>query len=130
MWWLIESAERHGIRRRWDVTLWDTDDAALAVAIEAGARDAEDPVWRMPLWAPYESALDSEVADVKNDPDPWAQAGSITAALFLKKFAPTTGAWAHFDIFAWNGRPRAGWGSGAEAQAIRGLYRMLKQRYA
>jgi leucyl aminopeptidase len=106
-----------------------TDDDTLAGQIEAGARAAEDPVWRMPLWAPYDAALDSDIADMKNDPDPWAQAGSITAALFLKRFAPK-GAWAHFDIFAWNARNRAGWPSGAEAQAIRGLYRMLKARYA
>jgi leucyl aminopeptidase len=106
-----------------------TDDAALAAAIEAGAKAAEDPVWRMPLWAPYDSALDSDIADLKNDPDAWAQAGSITAALFLKRFAPA-GAWAHFDIFAWNGRNRSGWPSGAEAQGIRGLFRMLKTRYA
>ena len=106
-----------------------TDDDALAGAIEAAAKAAEDPVWRMPLWAPYDSSLDSDVADVKNDPDAWAQAGSITAALFLKRFAPP-GAWAHFDIFAWNGRGRPGWPSGAEAQAIRALYRMLKTRYA
>jgi leucyl aminopeptidase len=105
-----------------------TDDDALAGAIEAAATAAEDPVWRMPLWAPYDAALDSDVADVKNDPDPWAQAGSITAALFLKRFAPA-GAWAHFDIFAWNGRNRPGWPSGAEAQAIRALFRMLKARY-
>jgi leucyl aminopeptidase len=106
-----------------------TDDDALAGAIEAAARAAEDPVWRMPLWAPYAAALDSDIADLKNDPDAWAQAGSITAALFLKRFAPA-GAWAHFDIFAWNGRGRPGWPSGAEAQAIRGLFRMLKARYA
>jgi leucyl aminopeptidase len=106
-----------------------TDDDALAGAIEAAARAAEDPVWRMPLWAPYDSALDSDVADLKNDPDAWAQAGSITAALFLKRFAPA-GAWAHFDIFAWNGRARPGWPSGAEAQGIRALFRMLKARYA
>ena len=106
-----------------------TDDDALAGAIEAAAGAAEDPVWRMPLWAPYDAALDSDVADLKNDPDAWAQAGSITAALFLKRFAPA-GAWAHFDIFAWNGRGRPGWPSGAEAQGIRGLFRMLKARYA
>jgi leucyl aminopeptidase len=106
-----------------------TDDEALADAIAQGAKAAEDPVWRMPLWAPYDAALDSDIADVRNDADPWAQAGSITAALFLKRFAPTTGAWAHLDIYAWNGRNRPGWGSGAEAQAIRGLYRMLKARY-
>jgi leucyl aminopeptidase len=105
-----------------------TDDEALAADIEAGAKAAEDPVWRMPLWAPYDAAIDSDIADVKNDPDAWAQAGSITAALFLKRFAPA-GAWAHFDIFAWNARGRPGWPGGAEAQAIRGLYRMLKTRY-
>jgi leucyl aminopeptidase len=106
-----------------------TDDDALAAAIIEAATAAEDPVWRMPLWAPYDAALDSDIADVRNDADPWAQAGSITAALFLKRFAPA-GAWAHFDIYAWNGRNRPGWGTGAEAQAIRGLYRMFKARYA
>ena len=83
----------------------------------------------MPLWAPYDAAIDSDIADVRNDADAWAQAGSITAALFLKRFAPA-GAWAHFDIFAWNARTRPGWAAGAECQAIRGLYRMLKRRYA
>jgi leucyl aminopeptidase len=107
-----------------------TDDEPLAAAIAQAAAAAEDPVWRMPLWAPYDAAIDSDIADVRTDADPWAQAGSITAALFLKRFAPATGAWAHFDIYAWNGRNRPGWGSGAEAQAIRGLYRMLKARYA
>jgi leucyl aminopeptidase len=106
-----------------------TDDDALAEAIERAAKAASDPVWRMPLWAGYEPAIESEVADLRNDPDAWAQAGSVTAALFLRRFAPK-GAWAHFDIFAWNPRNRPGWPAGAEAQAIRGLYRMLKQRYA
>jgi leucyl aminopeptidase len=47
----------------------------------------------------------------------------------LRRFAPKSGAWAHLDIFAWNPRNRPGWPAGAEAQAIRGLYRMLKARY-
>jgi leucyl aminopeptidase len=106
-----------------------TDDDGLAGEIEASAKAAEDPVWRMPLWAPYEPAIESDIADLKNDPDAWAQAGSITAALFLRRFAPK-GPWAHFDIYAWNARNRPGWPAGAEAQSIRGLYRMLKQRYA
>jgi leucyl aminopeptidase len=106
-----------------------TDDEDLAAAIEAGARAASDPIWRMPLWAGYEPAIESDVADLRNDPDGWAQAGSVTAALFLRRFAPK-GAWAHFDIFAWNPRNRPGWPTGAEAQAIRGLYHMLKTRYA
>ncbi len=106
-----------------------TEDDALAVEIEAAARAVYDPLWRMPLWAPYDSALDSDVADLKNDADAWAQAGSITAALFLKRFAPTRGAWVHLDVFAWNPRKRAGWPVGGEAQAIRALFHMLRQRY-
>jgi leucyl aminopeptidase len=107
-----------------------TDDEALAGEIEAAAKAVEDPVWRMPLWAGYESAIESDAADLRNDPDGWAQAGSVTAALFLRRFAPKTGAWAHFDIFAWSGRTRPGWPAGAEAQAVRALYRVLKQRYS
>ena len=106
-----------------------TADDALAEETARAAADVGDPLWRMPLWAGYEDALDSDIADIKNDPDGWAQAGSVTAALFLRRFAPTTGAWMHLDIFAWNPRGRPGFPVGAEAQAIRALYAMLKARY-
>jgi leucyl aminopeptidase len=112
-----------------DVVPFYTDDEALAAEIADAAARVGDPVWRMPLWSGYDSALDSDIADVANDPDAWAQAGSVTAALFLKRFAPP-GPWAHFDIFAWNPRNRPGWPKGAEIQAIRALYAMLKARYA
>ena len=111
-----------------DVVPFYTDDDGLAAALAAASRAVEDPLWRMPLWAGYDPALDSDVADVKNDPDAWSQAGSVTAALFLKRFAPT-GPWAHFDIFAWNARGRPGWPQGAEAQAIRAIFAMLEARY-
>jgi len=106
-----------------------TADDALAEEIAAASRAEGDPLWRMPLWAGYEPSLDSDIADIKNDPDPWAQAGSVTAALFLQRFAPTTGAWTHLDIFAWSGRGRPGFPAGAEAQAIRALYAVLKARF-
>lgn len=106
-----------------------TDDEELAAQIEAAAKAENDPVWRLPLWKPYADALDSDVAEIKNDPDGWAQAGSVTAALFLQRFAPK-GPWVHLDIFAWNPRGRPGFPSGGEAQAIRGLYRMIRERFA
>ncbi len=106
-----------------------TDDEDLAFNIEQAAKVVGDPVWRMPLWKGYLDALDSDVAEIKNDPDAWAQAGSVTAALFLQRFAPS-GSWVHFDIFAWNPRHRPGHPAGAEAQAIRGLYRMIRDRFA
>jgi leucyl aminopeptidase len=105
-----------------------TGDDALAGALAAAGAAASDPLWRLPLWAGYEDALDGDIADLKNDPDAWAQAGSITAALFLQRFVPK-GAWAHFDIFAWNAKTRPGWPSGAEVQAIRALLRVVKARY-
>ena len=86
-----------------------TDDDALAADIEAGGRATGDPVWRMPLWAGYEAGLKSPIADMKNLGD-GPMGGSITAALFLKKFVSAT-SWAHFDIWAWRparyGRPQA-----------------------
>ncbi|HEY8618220.1 leucyl aminopeptidase family protein [Phenylobacterium sp.] len=106
-----------------------TEDDALAAAIEKHAVAASDPVWRMPLWKPYADALDSDIADLKNDPDAWAQAGAVTAALFLQRFAPP-GPWAHFDVFAWNSRSQPGRPAGGEAQAIRGLFGMIRERFA
>jgi leucyl aminopeptidase len=104
-----------------------TDDDDLAADLAAASASEDDPLWRMPLWEGYAAALDSDIADLKNDPDAWAQAGSVTAALFLKRFAPT-GPWAHLDIFAWNPRGRPGWPVGAEAQAIRALFAMIERR--
>ncbi|MCR5873481.1 leucyl aminopeptidase family protein [Phenylobacterium sp. J426] len=110
-----------------------TEDDELAAQIAAAAEAEADPMWRMPLWKGYVEALESDVADLKNDPDAWAQAGSVTAALFLQKFAPAgadAGPWVHLDIFAWNPRARPGAPSGAEAQTIRALYRMIRERFA
>ena len=106
-----------------------TDDDTLAADLLAAATRVRDPLWRMPLWPGYREAIDSEIADVRNDAADWAQGGSITAALFLQKFAPTTGSWAHLDIFAWNPRARPGWPQGGEAQGLRAAFDMLRRRF-
>lgn len=103
-----------------------TDDEDVARRLELAAIAQHDPLWRMPLWAGYRDSLDSDIADVRNDPQGWAQAGSVTAALFLQKFAPKSGAWVHFDVYAWNPRGRAGFPVGAEAQTLRAVYQVLK----
>jgi leucyl aminopeptidase len=104
-----------------------TDDEALAADIETGARTMADPVWRMPLWRGYDDMLKSPIADLINSPAN-SFAGSIAAALFLQRFAPTK-SWAHFDLFAWNATPRPGRPVGGEAQACLAAYDMLKRRY-
>jgi len=55
-------------------------------------------------------------------------AGSITAALFLKRFVAKAKAYAHFDVFAWTPAPRPGRPKGGEAQAMRALFEVIRQR--
>ncbi|MDZ4759919.1 MAG: leucyl aminopeptidase family protein [Alphaproteobacteria bacterium] len=109
-----------------DIAPFYTDDDTLAAQIEAAARAVEDPCWRMPLWAGYDGMLSSPVADLKNATDT-SNGGSITAALFLKRFV-TAPSWVHFDIWAWrlarHGRP-----AGAAACGLRAVWTMLKARY-
>ena len=62
-----------------------TDDDALAADLARFGAAENDPVWRMPLWRPYEQMLDSKVADL-NNVGSGGQAGAITAALFLRRF--------------------------------------------
>lgn len=109
------------------VPLYSDDEALAQDLIEAG-REVGDPLWRMPLWPGYRSAIEPDIADLRNDSADWAQAGSVMAALFLQRFAPERG-WAHMDIFAWNPRARPGHPAGAEAQGLRACAAMLRHRF-
>jgi leucyl aminopeptidase len=104
------------------------DDEEVVRGVEAAAAAVHDPVWRMPLWRPYDSWLSSKVADL-NHISSNAFAGSIVAALFLDRFVEAASAFAHFDIFAWNPSATAIGPEGGEAQAIRALFRYLSDRY-
>ena len=87
-----------------------------------------DPVWRMPLWRPYLRYLTSNVADIANS-GPSKMAGSITAALYLECFVPQAMPWAHLDVYAWNDNDRPGRPAGGEAQGLRAVYVMLRERF-
>ena len=103
-----------------------SDELAHEIA-EHGAQ-AHDPVWRMPLWDAYDSMLSSKIADV-NNVSPGGFAGSITAALFLRRFVEKAGAWTHFDIYGWTPSSKPGRPEGGEAQTARLLYDLLERRY-
>ncbi len=105
-----------------------TDDDALAADMAKIGMAENDPVWRLPLWKPYEALLDSKVSDT-NNVSTGGQGGAITAALFLRKFV-TAPSWLHFDIFAWTISARPGRPEGAECQTARALYALLCARYA
>ena len=82
----------------------------------------------MPLWQPYDSDLASKVADL-NNVTTGGFAGSVTAALFLQRFAGGAKSWVHFDIFAWNPAARPHGPAGGEAQGIRALEKVITDRY-
>ena len=93
--------------------------ATDADALRTGARQVADPVWELPFWAPYEAMIEPGIADLDNAPK-GGFAGSITAALFLKRFVTDTDRYMHFDIYGWNptaapARPKGGVGMGARA---------------
>jgi leucyl aminopeptidase len=111
-----------------DLPPFYTDDDALAADIARFAEAACDPVWRLPLWRPYAAMLESPFADLNNAPgSPFA--GSITAALFLRRFVEGAKSWAHSDVYAWNPKARATGPQGGEIQAARALHALLAARY-
>ncbi|EXL10215.1 leucyl aminopeptidase family protein [Aquamicrobium defluvii] len=111
-----------------DLPPFYTNDETLAADIAAASADVEDPLWRMPLWQPYDAKMASKVADLNNvNADGFA--GSITAALFLRRFVENTAAWVHFDIYAWNPAERPHGPAGGEAQGIRALEQVISHRF-
>ena len=100
----------------------------LASAVEQTGRDVEDPVWRMPLWEPYDEMLKSDVADLANAANS-PMAGCIVAALFLKRFVPAEIEWAHLDTYAWRDQPRPGRPKGGDALGLRSVFAALEGRY-
>ncbi len=95
----------------------------VADVIKSGT-DNLDPLWHMPLWAPYMSLLSSPITDMKNAGSGFA--GCITAALFLEKFIGDNQAWMHLDVYGWNPTSAPARPKGGEIFAVRGLYHWLK----
>jgi leucyl aminopeptidase len=105
-----------------------TADEPLAAKLAQHATAENDPMWRMPLWHPYDSMLDSKVADINNISGGHF-AGSITCALFLQRFVENAGAWLHLDIYGWTPSAKSGRPEGAECQGARALYALLTEKY-
>jgi leucyl aminopeptidase len=105
-----------------------TDDEKLAGDVARHAAAENDPLWRLPLWRPYDAMLDSKTADL-NNVSSGSFAGSITCALFLNRFVEAARAWLHFDIYAWTPSAKPGRPEGGECQAARAVYALLKERY-
>ncbi len=101
----------------------------LARDIARHAEATNDPAWRLPLWDAYDSGLDGKISDVVNVTS-HAFAGSITAALFLRRFVVDPKRWAHFDVYCWNGATKPARPEGGEIQIARLLYDLVEARVA
>ena len=107
-----------------DLAPFFTDDEDLASALTRGGRDWADPVWRLPFHEPYETMIEPGIADLDNAPS-GGMAGAITAALFLRRFAPAR--YCHFDIFAWSQANAPGRTKGGLMQGPRALLATLPE---
>ena len=104
------------------------NDDALANDLTEAGTEVDDPMWRLPLWAPYRKGLDSKVADI-NNVTANGFAGAITAGLFLQEFVSKGTPWAHLDTYAWNGSARPGRPEGGEALGLRAAYAVIAKRF-
>jgi leucyl aminopeptidase len=111
-----------------DLPPFYTPDETLAENVAAHAKRENDPLWRMPLWPPYDSWLDSKTADINNAPS-GGFAGSITCALFLQRFVTDAKSWLHVDIYGWTPSAKPARPEGGECQAARAIYKLLSERY-
>jgi len=103
-----------------------TDNDDLAARLVAAGNRVGDPVWRMPLWRGYDAYLDSQVADMNNVSEaPFA--GSVTAALFLRRFVRNARRFAHLDIYGWRPAAKALGPKGGEVQGARALFEVLRE---
>ena len=106
-----------------------TDSDDLASDIMAAGSAIDDPVWRLPLWDGYETVIGSKVAEITNAPS-GGMAGSVTAALFLRRFVSQPQKWAHFDIYGWAPGAKSGRPQGGECQAAMAVYKVIEDRCA
>jgi leucyl aminopeptidase len=111
-----------------DLPPYFTHDDALAARIDRLSAKVNDPVWRLPLWHPYDAMLESRIAQVNHiSSGPFA--GAITAALFLNRFVERAGSYLHFDIFAWNPSAKPGRPEGGEVQAARLIHALVAEMF-
>ncbi|MEM3030382.1 MAG: leucyl aminopeptidase [Candidatus Micrarchaeia archaeon] len=103
-------------------------DRELVEPLKAAGEAAHERLWELPLWKDYFEYMKSANADIANISQ-YKEAGTITGAVFLKKFVGEGVKWAHIDIagVAWMERDRHYWRkASATGFGVRLLTRFLE----
>ncbi|GGA19505.1 leucyl aminopeptidase family protein [Neptunicoccus cionae] len=110
-----------------DLMPFYTEDDTLAQQMSANGAKVEDPLWRMPFWDAYEPTIEPDVADLDNAPK-GGFGGSITAALFLRRFVEHTDRFVHLDIYGWTPAAKPARTLGGACQSARAMLEVIEQR--
>ncbi len=111
-----------------DVPPFFTDNDTLAASISTAATDQVDPLWRLPFWQPYEPIIEPDVADLDNAPK-GGFGGSITAALFLRRFVEHAEDFVHLDLYGWTPTAKPGRSQGGACQSARTMLQVIVEDY-
>ncbi len=112
-----------------DVMPFYTDGDDLADELTAAGTAVADPLWRMPFWDAYEEMIEPDVADLDNAPA-GGFGGSITAALFLRRFVEKTANFVHLDIYGWTPSAKPGRTKGGACMSARAMLQLVETRAA
>ena len=110
-----------------DIPAMFSNNDEIAAELQKISLNVEDPLWQLPLWAPYRTDIGSSIADLNNAGN--NPAGSITAALFLENFVTNDTDWVHIDHYAWEASGKPGRPKGGADTGMRAVFAFLEQRY-
>lgn len=104
-----------------------TDQGAKKELYDCGM-EANERVWELPLWKEYSEMIKGDYADLKNIGSESGEAGTITAAAFLKEFVGST-PWVHLDIagVGWSDAEAGYFCKGPTGKGVRLLAMFLKE---
>ena len=109
-----------------DIAAVFSNDKPMAHELLSLSKKLYEPMWQLPLYAPYKRLLKSDLADMSNCAS-ISYGGAITAALYLQAFVDDAVPWAHFDLMAWVESPYLGQSVGADINAVRTVYAYIQQ---
>lgn len=127
--YLIDLATLTGAQRMacgFDLPSFFSNDEHIADFLQRRSFEIDDPMWRLPLFEPYRSRLQTPHADLVHAGSQ-PQGEAIAAALFLREFLPADCKWVHIDFMAWNTEARPGRPIGAEPQTLRALSELVRE---